>query len=107
MADGYADEANASATSGVDQRVYLRRRDDVESAILPDGSCLLFDPVTNNGHALNATGALIWDYCDGALWAEAIADELAGLLPNVAEMRSQALNMIATLLRLGLIVPLP
>lgn len=107
MTDGYADEANASATSGMVQHVHLRRRDDVETAILPDGSCLLFDPVTNNGHALNAAGALIWDYCDGALCAEAIADELAGLLPDVAEMRSQALNMITTLLRLGLIVPLP
>lgn len=106
MTDGYADASTPSEMSKVDQHVYLRRRDDVETAILPDGSCLLFDPVTNNGHALNAAGALIWDYCDGALWAEAIADELAGLLPEVAEMRNQALNMIETLLRLRLIVPL-
>jgi hypothetical protein len=92
--------------SGVDERIHLRRRDDVETAILPDASCLLFDPVTNNGHALNAAGALIWDYCDGALSAGAIADELAEMLPDVAEMRDQALDMVATLLRLGLVLPL-
>ena len=91
--------------AAVDERLYPRRREDVETAILPDGSCLLFDPTTNNGHALNASGALIWDCCDGTQSAGAIADELAALLPDVAEIRAQALGMIASLLHLGLVLP--
>lgn len=90
----------------VDEHVHPRRRDDVETAILPDGSCLLFDPVTNNGHALNASGAFIWDCCDGKMSVGAVADELAKLLPSEPEMRSQALEMIALLLRMGLVTPL-
>lgn len=105
MAEPHTDAGSASAAGGMAEDIHPRRRDDVESEILPDGSCLLFDPVSNNGHALNAAGALIWDYCDGALSAGAIADELAQLLPDAPEMRTQALAMIATLSRLGLLLP--
>jgi Coenzyme PQQ synthesis protein D (PqqD) len=109
MADRLEEDAatHASEASGetVDERLYVRRRADVETAILPDGSCLLFDPATNNGHALNASGALIWECCDGTLSAGNVADELAELLPREAEIRDQALNMIVTLLRQGLLLP--
>lgn len=89
----------------VDESQRVRRRDDVETTILPDGSCLLFDSVTNNGHALNASGALIWDCCDGTMTAGAIADELAGLLPDDPTVRDAALEMIVNLTQLGLIEP--
>lgn len=97
---GREEEATA-----VDEWLYVRRRADVETEILPDGSCVLFDPATNNGHVLNASGALIWDCCDGTQPASAIADELADLLPNEAQIRSQAFELIASLLRMGLVLP--
>lgn len=105
MAEPPSDAASTSVADGIAEDVALRRRDDVESEILPDGSCLLFDPLANNGYALNAAGALIWDYCDGALSAGAIADELAHLLPDAPDMRTQALAMIAALSQLGLLLP--
>jgi len=87
------------------------RRPDVETFILPDGSCLLFDSRTDEGHVLNAVGALVWDYCDGTLGAEQIADELASLLPEAAELREDVRAMISALAGKGLLVgseaPLP
>ncbi|HEX8732318.1 MAG TPA: PqqD family protein [Ktedonobacterales bacterium] len=103
MAEPQIGAGSTGGAGGIAEDVALRRRDDVESEILADGSCLLFDPRSNNGYALNAAGALIWDYCDGALSAGAIADELAHLLPDAPDMRTQALAMIATLSQLGLL----
>jgi Coenzyme PQQ synthesis protein D (PqqD) len=40
-------------------------RPDVLTQQLADGSTVLFDPQTSIAHELNATGALIWEYCDG------------------------------------------
>ncbi len=114
MADGVEEDGEATHLSAVtevteataDERLHVRRRADVETAILPDGSCLLFDPTTNHGHALNASGALIWDCCDGTLSAGMIADELAGLLPDEPQIRDRTLSMIGTLVHLGLVLPL-
>lgn len=108
MMDITENVGNAAATADdipLDEGAHPRRRDDVETAILPDGSCLLFDPVTNNGHALNASGALIWDCCDGHMSVGAVADELAGLVPHESQLRDQAIEMIHTLVRLGLLLP--
>src|SRR5215469_3218559 len=64
------------------ETIYPRQRADIETHIMPDGTCLLFDVVSNEGRALNAAGALTWDYCDGTLSAGEIASELAALLPD-------------------------
>src|SRR5215469_2381840 len=59
-----------------------RQRPEVETHLLPDGTCLLFDNRTEMGHVLNAVAALVWDYCDGTLTEAQIADEVATLLPS-------------------------
>ncbi|HEX6800288.1 MAG TPA: PqqD family protein [Ktedonobacterales bacterium] len=109
MADNHVDAmpepGGEEEAATIDERLDVRRRADVETEILPDGSCVLFDPATNTGHALNASGALIWDCCDGTQPAGAIADELADLLPGEPQLRNQALEMIASLLRMGLVLP--
>jgi hypothetical protein len=79
------------------------RRPDVETFLLPDGSCLLFDSRTEEAHVLNVVGALVWDYCDGALSAEQIADELAPLLPEQPTLGDDVREMIEALAGKGLL----
>lgn len=86
------------------ETVYVIQRADMESHFMPDGSCLLYDPVKNEGHALNPAGALTWDYCDGTLSAGDIADELAALLPGEPETRVDTLALLDELAQLGYLV---
>jgi len=83
----------------------LRQQPGVESFFLPDGSCLLFDPASDEGYALNIAGALVWDYCDGELTGAEVAGELASLLPQYVEMQAVAEQLLDELLELGLLAP--
>ncbi len=74
----------------------LRQQPGVESFFLPDGSCLLFDPASDEGYALNIAGALVWDYCDGELTGAEVAGELASLLPQYGDMQEAAERPQAT-----------
>ncbi|MGO8947348.1 MAG: PqqD family protein [Ktedonobacterales bacterium] len=80
------------------------QRADIETHIMPDGTCLLFDPVANEGRALNAAGALVWDYCDGTLSTDEIAAELAALLPDEPHMHAETLALLQELERMGYLV---
>jgi hypothetical protein len=81
----------------------LRHQPLVETHVLPDGSCLLFDPVTDRGFALNATGALVWDYCDGELTGAEVAREMAHLLPQYVDIGTVTESLLSELLELGLL----
>jgi hypothetical protein len=87
------------------ETTHPRRRDDIETHIMPDGTCLLFDAASNEGRALNAAGALIWDYCDGALSAGEIAGELAALLPGEEHIHAETLALLEELDQLGYLMP--
>ncbi len=80
-----------------------RQRPDVETHLLPDGTCLLFDPVGNEGYVLNTAGALVWDYCDGKLTGAEIAQELATLLPQHPEVRAETERALQDLTERGLL----
>jgi hypothetical protein len=82
---------------------YPLQRADVETYLMPDGSCVLFDPRLGEGFTLNAAGALVWDYCDAALSTEEIAREVASLLPNEPQAYTDGLAVIAQLLDAGLL----
>jgi hypothetical protein len=86
------------------ETVYPLQRADIETHIMPDGTCLLFDVVSNEGRALNAAGALTWDYCDGTLSAGEIADELVALLTNEPQVRADTLALLAELAQSGYLV---
>ena len=86
------------------ESVYPLQRADIETHIMPDGTCLLFDVISNEGRALNAAGALTWDYCDGTLSAGEIADELAALLQNEPQVRTDTLALLAELAQSGYLV---
>ncbi len=70
------------------------RRPDVETHVLPDGSCLLFDPLALQGHALSAVGALVWDYCDGTISRADITDEVGSLLPDTPQLRDEVMQLL-------------
>jgi Coenzyme PQQ synthesis protein D (PqqD) len=86
-----------------DVSAFPLRRADVETYVLPDGSCVLFDPHLGEGFTLNASGALIWEYCDAALATEEVAREVASLLPNEPHAHTDGLAVIAQLLEDGLL----
>ena len=88
----------------MDEAAHPLQRADIETHIMPDGTCLLYDPVSNDGRALNAAGALTWDYCDGELSAGEIADELAALLPGEPETRADTLALLDDLAQSGYLV---
>jgi Coenzyme PQQ synthesis protein D (PqqD) len=76
---------------------------DVEAHLLPDGTCLLFDPLTGAGRVLNAAGALTWDFCDGNLTADEIAHEIAALLPTIPDASVRAIELLETFAQQGLL----
>ena len=79
------------------------QRVDVETYLMPDGSCVLFDPRQGEGLTLNAAGALVWEYCDAALSTEEIAREVASLLPNEPQAYTDGLAVMSQLLEQGLL----
>jgi hypothetical protein len=83
------------------------RRADVETHVLPDGSSLLFDPDTDVGHVLDALGSLVWDYCDGALSADDITGEVAGLLPHESHLPAEVRRLLADFAEAGLLASAP
>lgn len=83
--------------------VFPVRRGDVETYLMPDGSCVLFDPSLGEGFTLNAAGALVWEYCDAALSTDEIAREVASLLPNEPNAYTDGLAVVSQLLESGLL----
>ena len=87
------------------EATHLRQRAAVETHILPDGSCLLFDTATDKGYALNVAGALVWDYCDGELTGAEVSQEMADLLPQYVDMATVTEELLSEPLELGLLAP--
>jgi hypothetical protein len=85
----------------------LVRRADIETHVLPDGTSLLFDPVTDTGHVLDALGSLVWDYCDGALNADDITIEVASLLPDKSRLAAEVRPLLADFAVAGLLASAP
>lgn len=85
----------------------LLRRADIETHVLPDGSSLLFDPATDTGHVLDALGSLVWDYCDGALNADDIVAEVAGLAPAESSLPAEVRRRLADFADAGLLASAP
>jgi hypothetical protein len=87
------------------EAMHLRQQPEVETHILPDGSCLLFDLATEKGYALNVAGALVWDYCDGELTGAEVAQEMVNLLPQYGDIGTVTEELLSELLELGLLAP--
>lgn len=86
------------------QTTYLRQHPQAEAHFLPDGTCLLFDPITNQGYTLNIAGALVWEYCDGALTDSQITQELVDLLPQYPDVRTETEQLLQELVDRGMLI---
>jgi Coenzyme PQQ synthesis protein D (PqqD) len=67
-------------------------RSDVFTEHLADGSVVIFDPLTSVAHELNATGALVWDCCDGSYDFQKIVVTLEECLDESSEQSTAALR---------------
>jgi Coenzyme PQQ synthesis protein D (PqqD) len=67
-------------------------RSDVFTEHLADGSVVIFDPLTSVAHELNATGALVWDCCDGSYNFQKIVATLEELLDGASEQSTAAVR---------------
>lgn len=79
------------------------RRSDVETYVLPDGTSLLFDPVSEIGHPLDVFSSLIWDYADGTLSVDEIVREVCELVPQIEGMQAHTLDVLREFSELGLL----
>lgn len=79
-------------------------RVEIETHVFPDASCLLFDPLTQDGHVLDSFGALVWDYCDGQLTIEEIATEVGALVPQYTDAKEQVRAIIEEYSQRGLLI---
>ncbi|HEU5347169.1 MAG TPA: PqqD family protein [Ktedonobacterales bacterium] len=79
------------------------RRADIETHLMPDGSCLLYDATTGEAYTLDVVGSFIWEYCDGTLTPDQIAAELAAVLPDSPAIHAEALRVIAEFATAGLV----
>ena len=75
----------------------------VESYIVPDGSCFLFDPASDASYTLDQLGALVWDFCDGRTTVDRIIHEITELLPNDADAPSRARLLLTEFAKEGLL----
>ncbi|HEX9729061.1 MAG TPA: PqqD family protein [Gemmatimonadales bacterium] len=57
---------------------------------------VIFDPASNRLHALNLTGALIWDYCDGDRTLREIAEVVRDAFAERGEDVDVLADVIAT-----------
>ena len=80
-----------------------RRRPDVETYVLPDGTALLYDPIADVGFPLDLMHSLLWDFCDGILTSEGIVGELAALLPHDDTAAESARQILAEFAVQGLL----
>jgi hypothetical protein len=67
-------------------------RSDVFTEYLADGSVVIFDPLTSVAHELNATGALVWDCCDGSCDFQKIVATLEECFDSPSETSTAALR---------------
>jgi len=82
-----------------------KARPEIETYIVPDGTCFLFDPTRDQGFALDQLGALVWDYCDGQTRQEDILADIAALLPEQPIMADRVAELLTTFAMQGLLEP--
>jgi coenzyme PQQ synthesis protein D (PqqD) len=80
-----------------------KARHDVETYIVPDGTCFLYDPSSDESYTLDQVGALVWDFCDGHTSAGDIVHEIAALLPDDTGISTRVTRLLAELGEEGLL----
>ena len=76
-----------------------RRKSCVQDELLADGGIVLYDSCHRQMMTLNATAALIWDYCDGDNSVEAIIDGVRDVFPSEAAAGHDVRELLDRLLQ--------
>jgi peroxiredoxin len=72
---------------------------------LADGGIILYNSCRQQAMTLNATGAFVWECCDGDLDREAIIAEVRDVFPTAAEVERDVRELLDKLFQAGLIAP--
>lgn len=81
------------------------RQECVQDELLSDGSLVLYNGCQQQVLTLNATAALVWEYCDGDHGVEAIVAEVRDVFPTAADAEHDVRELLDTLLRGQMIAP--
>jgi peroxiredoxin len=74
---------------------------------LPDGGVILYNSCRQQALTLNATGAFVWECCDGDHDREAIIAEVRDVFPTAAGVERDVRELLDKLFQAGLIAPIP
>ncbi len=81
------------------------KQDCVQDELLPDGSIVLYNGCQRQVVTLNATAALVWEYCDGEHDVDAIIAEVREVFPSSADADRDVRELLDTLLRGQMVAP--
>jgi peroxiredoxin len=76
----------------------------VSDELLADGSMILYNSCRRKMVTLNATGALIWECCDGTHTIDGMAAEIRDVFPDAAGLEQSVHGVLAGLLGDGMVV---
>jgi hypothetical protein len=80
-----------------------RRRDGIEDELLSDVSLVIYSREKRRVLTLNATGAFVWDLCDGGQSIGAIVAEVSRAFPAAPDVDGDVRRLLDTLLEEDLI----
>lgn len=95
--------ADQPEPASIDEHSVVRRRRDVGTVAL-DRDAVLVDPPAGRAHALNPSGALVWQCLDGDETLQALIDDLADAFgADRATVAADVVALARDLARLGLL----
>ena len=85
-----------------------RRRDDVQTEDLPDGSTLLFHPANLMTYPISSSASLVWRACDGRHSMDEIVDQIETAYEVDRETAQKDVNrLLVDFAQFGLLQDLP
>jgi hypothetical protein len=81
------------------------KHDCVHDELLSDSSMVLYNGCQNQVMTLNATGALVWESCDGDHDIDAIVAEIRDVFPESADVDRDVRELLDRLLQADMISP--
>lgn len=83
-----------------------RRRGEITFQSMPDGTAVLVDPASGAAYALNATGARVWQLCDGSHTLDEVAAALTQEFDvTLAQARRDIIVLVHALGELDMLEP--
>ena len=93
----------AGAALALPPRARPIKQDCVQDELLPDGGMILYNGCRHEVLAINATGALVWECCDGDHDLAAIEAEIRDVFPAAPSVDRDVRELVDRLLHAGMI----